>query len=348
MEGTGVVELPIGRAVDQGIVNNETLGYFLVRVHKFLIKVGANPQKVRFRQHLLNEMAHYACDCWDAEIHTSYGWIECVGNADRAGYDLAFHQRASGKSLTALIPFPDGPKDMEMLTIEVNKGGIGTKLRGQAKQVLQYLEEIKDKPAAVKQLQDSVAQNAEVKIADVLVPSEYFKFTPQNKKISGRTVQPSVIEPSFGLGRILYCLLEHGYSYREGDMQRGVLSLKPIVAPYKTSILPLVNDEKILAVVPRLVKLLTKNRISHKADTTGVSVGRRYARTDELGIPFGITVDFEGLPDDTVTLRERDSMQQVRIKIDAIPALLHSLIDETTSWAQVRNTYPNVEIKDQE
>lgn len=51
---------------------NETLGYYLARVHQFLIKVGVDPNRLRFRQHLSNEMAHYACDCWDAEILTSY------------------------------------------------------------------------------------------------------------------------------------------------------------------------------------------------------------------------------------------------------------------------------------
>jgi len=180
-----------------------------------------------------------------------------------------------------------------------------------------------------------------------LVPTKYLTFTPQSKRVTGRSVQPSVIEPSFGLGRILYCLLEHGYYCREGDEQRGVLALKPVVAPYKTTILPLVNDNNILAVVPRIVKLLTKNRISHKADTTGVSIGRRYARTDELGVPFGITIDFAGLVDDTITLRERDSMQQVRVKIAELPVLLHSLINESSTWAEVRATYPNEEVKEQ-
>ena len=63
----------------------------MARCHMFLLKVGVDPRRLRFRQHLGNEMAHYAQDCWDAEILTSYGWIECVGNADRACYDLQQH-----------------------------------------------------------------------------------------------------------------------------------------------------------------------------------------------------------------------------------------------------------------
>ena len=52
------------------------------------VQVGINPQRLRFRQHLENEMAHYAEDCWDAEIDSTYGWVECVGLADRSAFDL--------------------------------------------------------------------------------------------------------------------------------------------------------------------------------------------------------------------------------------------------------------------
>lgn len=78
----------MGDAVKQGIVNNETLGYFMARTYLFLLRVGIQPEKMRFRQHLLTEMAHYASDCWDCEIKLSYGWTECVGIADRACFDL--------------------------------------------------------------------------------------------------------------------------------------------------------------------------------------------------------------------------------------------------------------------
>jgi glycyl-tRNA synthetase len=96
---TTVKSMPIGQAVDQKVVNNETLGYFLARIQAFLLKIGVDPKKLRFRQHLPNEMAHYACDCWDAELLTSYGWIECVGCADRSAYDLTVHMRRTGEKL---------------------------------------------------------------------------------------------------------------------------------------------------------------------------------------------------------------------------------------------------------
>ena len=94
-----VRSMSVGQAVAEKVVDNETLRYFLARILAFLLKVGVDPAKLRFRQHMMNEMAHYACDCWDAELLTSYGWIECVGCADRSAYDLTVHMKRTGESL---------------------------------------------------------------------------------------------------------------------------------------------------------------------------------------------------------------------------------------------------------
>ena len=69
-------KIPARTAVDTGIVNNETLAYFMARTQQFLIACGIKAEKLRFRQHKATEMAHYASDCWDAEILSSYGWVE--------------------------------------------------------------------------------------------------------------------------------------------------------------------------------------------------------------------------------------------------------------------------------
>jgi glycyl-tRNA synthetase len=82
-------------------VANETLGYFIGRIYLFLTRIGVDPAKLRFRQHMSNEMAHYASDCWDAECLTSYGWVECVGCADRSCYDLTCHVTAAKVDMSA-------------------------------------------------------------------------------------------------------------------------------------------------------------------------------------------------------------------------------------------------------
>jgi glycyl-tRNA synthetase len=101
-EGKGVItDLTLEKAVEEKIINNQTLAYFLARTYLFLTRIGIQPDGLRFRQHTEKEMAHYAADCWDAEIETSYGWIECAGHADRHCYDLSAHSKASGVELCA-------------------------------------------------------------------------------------------------------------------------------------------------------------------------------------------------------------------------------------------------------
>jgi glycyl-tRNA synthetase len=75
-----LTSITVGQAVSTGMIDNETLGYFLSRIWLFLEKIGFDMKRVRFRQHMNNEMAHYASDCWDAEIHTSYVYPVGIGN----------------------------------------------------------------------------------------------------------------------------------------------------------------------------------------------------------------------------------------------------------------------------
>ena len=119
-----ILETTIGDAVSSQMVANETLGYFLARIFLFLTRIGINPNRLRFRQHMANEMAHYATDCWDAEIHVSSGWVECVGCADRSAFDLTQHMKASGKALVARKPI-DPPRFIEKVEPEWNKKELG-------------------------------------------------------------------------------------------------------------------------------------------------------------------------------------------------------------------------------
>ena len=142
---------------------------------------------------------------------------------------------------------------------------------------------------------------------------------------------PSVIEPLSAVGRILHALLEHSFFCRE-DAQRVVFQFAPVVAPIKCGVYNLQSGSKRAPIVTLVVDLLTQAGISTKADTSAIC-GRRYARADELGVPFGVTVDFDTVEDDTVTLRERDSMTQRRVPISALPGCCGSCVGWTaTSW----------------
>ena len=100
-----------------------TLHLSLFRIQEFLVKAGVTPSKLRFRQHMANEMAHYAKDCWDAELLTSYGWVECVGCADRSAFDLQAHSKATGVSLIAEKKLNEA-KTVEITEMLPNKQGL--------------------------------------------------------------------------------------------------------------------------------------------------------------------------------------------------------------------------------
>ena len=119
-----------------------------------------------------------------------------------------------------------------------------------------------------------------------------------------------------------------------------VLRLTPLVAPIKVTVFPLLGgDERLVARTARFASALTAAGIFNKVDSTGVSIGKRYARTDEIGVPFAITVDHRSLEDDTVTLRERDSCAQVRVPAAEITALVAKLV-EGGAWAELCSQYP--------
>jgi glycyl-tRNA synthetase len=140
MNGDLPAKMKIGDAVQMGLIANETLGYFMARIFIFLTKIGVDPDKFRFRQHMPNEMAHYACDCWDAECRTSYGWIECVGCADRSCFDLTQHAKVSGTKLVASRRLSE-PMEKEVIEVETKKGKplIGKQFKQDRELVLQGL-----------------------------------------------------------------------------------------------------------------------------------------------------------------------------------------------------------------
>lgn len=94
-----------------------------------------------------------------------------------------------------------------------------------------------------------------------------------------------------------------------------VIGIPPALAPVKVSVFPLIQKGPIVTYIPKIVAALTEAGLSHKVDDTGSSIGRRYSRTDEVGIPFAITIDGETPTSDTVTVRERDTTAQVRVKV---------------------------------
>ncbi|XP_050088159.1 glycine--tRNA ligase [Anopheles aquasalis] len=345
MDGKSAQPVRIGDAVASGLVANQTLGYFMARIQQFLHRIGILPERLRFRQHMGNEMAHYACDCWDAECLTSYGWIECVGCADRSAYDLTQHTQATGVKLVAEKKLP-APKTIEVTEVVPNKAAIGKAFKKEAKGITDALAKLSldDVSEIGKNLETNGEHTLVVNGADVKLSGDLIAVKKTTKTVHVEEITPSVIEPSFGIGRIMYSLLEHSFRMRDGDEQRSYFSLPPVVAPLKCSVLPLSNNAEFAPFVKKISSALTSVDVSHKVDDSSGSIGRRYARTDEIAIPYGITIDFDTLKEPhTVTLRERDSMKQVRIALDEVAHTIRDLATGRTSWAQIEEKYPRFE-----
>ena len=104
------MKISLEKAVKNKVINNQALAYYMYLTQEFLMVAGVDPEKFRFRKHGPDELAHYATECWDAELYSDrFGWIECVGIADRSAYDLRAHIDSSGTDMYALRKY-DKPK----------------------------------------------------------------------------------------------------------------------------------------------------------------------------------------------------------------------------------------------
>ncbi|MEM1553364.1 MAG: glycine--tRNA ligase [Thermoproteota archaeon] len=138
---------------------------------------------------------------------------------------------------------------------------------------------------------------------------------------TNKKVVPHVVEPSFGAERLLYALLEYGLRIDEDG--RTYLSIPPYLSPFDVSVFPLLSKPEFIAKAKEVVAYLDNFKVNF--DDSG-SIGRRYARADEIGIPFAVTIDHQTFSDDTVTLRFRDTKEQKRISISSLPAELSRLL----------------------
>ena len=149
---------------------------------------------------------------------------------------------------------------------------------------------------------------------DYELTSDLLLFEDVEEEISGEKIVPHVIEPSFGIDRIVYSVLLH--SFKETDT-KDYFKFAPSVAPVQVGIYPLVNKEGPREIAIEITDKLRESGFKVEYDVSG-TIGKRYARADEIGIPLAITVDFDSLEDNKVTVRNRDSEAQERIAIDEI------------------------------
>jgi glycyl-tRNA synthetase len=256
-------------------------------------------------------MAHYAVDCWDAEIEGSYGWVECVGIAHRGCYDLESHEKATGKTLRARREF-DEPRTTVIDAWTINGATAGPafkSLAGQVKAAIETLAKETNFPCQV-----TLASGEVVEITE-----EHVKPNQQTIKETGEWYIPHVIEPAFGIDRIIWHAIDHAYDEIEkNDEAYTLMRLQPSIAPVDYAVFPLFEKDGMGELAWKLHQQLCQTSgLVSMYDASG-SIGRRYARADEIGVPVCITVDHQSLEDNTVTVRDRDTGEQQRVPIDSL------------------------------
>jgi glycyl-tRNA synthetase len=337
------VDTTIGEAVAEGIIGSPWVAYYLGIAQEWYERVGVDMDRFRFRQHLTGERAHYAADCWDAESEISGNWIEIAGFAYRGDYDLTKHGEYSEDRFTIFKRY-DEPVTVEKAVVDPDMSALGPKFGGAAAGIAEALQTLaEDDPDAFEGDEVTVDVDGE----SYTVDTEVANFSVEEQTESGEHITPHVVEPSFGVGRTVYTLLEHGYSEDEVDDEiRSYLSLAPEMAPTNVAVFPLVsNDEELIEMADDVSRTLRQTGISVSYDDSG-SIGRRYRRQDEVGTPFCVTVDQDGLESEgepTVTLRERDSATQIRLPVSALAEELAALLAGDRAFADLSDRYGDVE-----
>ncbi len=309
--------MTVREAVEQGVIKNGCMAYFMVLATRFMELLGIPRENQRFKEKLEGERAHYAVQTFDQEVRLArWGWVEVSGHANRTDYDLSSHIKNSGKDLYAYRQL-DEPREVEVIEVTPLPRKIREGFGGKIKDIMRGLSSI-DQDS----LKKSLVERGYVEVAGVKLGKEYFDIDKYVKQVTVEPFIPHVVEPSFGLDRIAYSVLE--YAYKEVN-DRVVLSLPPYLAPYDVSVYPLLEDEGLLEIALNIRDTLSSEGYRVLFDTKE-SIGRRYARADEIGVPVAVTIDHQSLKDDTVTVRDRDTWKQYRIKREGISRFLDLVI----------------------
>ena len=309
----GHIEVVTAReAVRKGMVVSEWIAYFLVISRSFVSSLGVPPEKQRFREQLPWERAHYSKQTIDHQVLLErFGWSEVAGHAYRTDWDLGRHMKFSGTDLRAFKQY-ERPKIVERTIIKPRLKAIRKRFGNATGEILSFLKE-----SDPEMVQKTIKEDGFYPVGKNRVGPEHLTFDKRTEKVSGSRFIPHVIEPSFGADRLVYSALEYAYSEKE---KRVILKLPPAIAPIQIAVFPLLERDRLPEVAQKIYDMLLEEGFRTELDVSG-SIGRRYARSDEIGIPIAVTVDYQSLEDDTVTIRNRDSWQQLRNRIENLGRL---------------------------
>jgi glycyl-tRNA synthetase len=299
----------IGQALDEKFVLSEWSAYFVGLSQQFMSDLGIPPTSQRFQEKSPNERAHYSSQTYDHEVLLDrWGWVEMAGHANRSDHDLSSHIKGSGSDLTVFKKY-DLPVIRRDRVARPIDSAIGPAFKGEAAAVRKLIESAKSVD-----IEQSIKEKGFYVVGGFKVLPEHVRFDWIETKESGRRFVPEVVEPSFGAERLLYAALEYAYTQTK---DRVVLNIPIDVAPVQMSVFPLMAKDGLDEKARSVCEMLRRAKFDVDYDESG-TIGRRYARADEIGVPIAVTIDYDTLKDETVTLRDRVTWKQVRTPVASL------------------------------
>lgn len=312
-------EIAVGEALGLGLIKSPWLAFWMYESMLFTEKLGIPRGNTLFEEKLPEERAHYSQQTFDQLVKTSrWGWIEVAGHAYRSDYDLSKHMEFSGQDLTASRALPE-PVEKRVVEVKLAKHKLGKELKDRLTTLEAELRRL-DPEVLLRQLQE----HGYVEVAGVRLGSEDIVVDTRTERVYVERFIPHVVEPSFGAERLLYVSMEYALREKRG---RAILAFPRRIAPVKVAVLPLTDDPSIVSEALRVFGMLKEAGFVATYDDAG-SIGRRYARADEIGVPACVTVDYRSLEDGTVTVRDRDTWKQVRVSTRELVEALRRFIYE--------------------
>jgi len=309
-----LVKTTVKEALKKGYIKNEWQAVFMAFAQKLLISLGVPSEKQRFIEKHPWERAHYSKQTFDHEVLVErWGWVEVTATAYRTDYDLKRHTEFSGQDMYVFKEY-EKPIEKEHVLIKPVMAKLGPVFKNEAAKVAEKLSQ-----ADPKEMEEAFKKDGYWMLDKHKILPEHVDIKHEKTIERGRRFIPHVVEPTFGIDRLFYVVFE--YAYRVKD-DRILLSFPRDIAPIQVGVYPLVSKDGLPEKAQEVYKMLVDEGLLAEFDEAG-SIGRRYARADEIGVSLGVTVDYDTLNDKTVTIRDRDSWKQVRTCIEALPELLY-------------------------
>ncbi|MEM2110182.1 MAG: glycine--tRNA ligase, partial [Candidatus Odinarchaeota archaeon] len=203
--------IALGKALEEKMIDNKWLAFFIAVSKNFVQNLGVSDDKIRFREQLLHEKAHYSKQTIDLQVYLEgQGWTEIAGHAYRTDWDLSRHIKFSGVDMRVFKKL-DKPVSVKKIVINPIKATIGPDFQKEAGRIIEEL--LSMDPVEVK---SKLSQQGFIEVAGKKLTSRQIGFEEREETVQGRKFVPHVIEPSYGADRLVYMTLENAYSEKEG------------------------------------------------------------------------------------------------------------------------------------